>query len=535
MATNKFMRGTPLLIGDNTVPGLKLPEDVSVLIPKIIQECHDFNLDFYPIVVQKLTYDEISEVASYGGFPVRFPHWKWGMEYGELQKGYEHGKHRIYEMVINTNPCYIYCLDSNTLVDDVTVISHAIGHNDFFKSNVFFSPTSENMMNQLANHGTRIRRYIARWGKEKVTEFIDHVLRIETLIDPTKAWDIRKIKDPIVRDTRTYHQPNRLPVKDDHEYMDAYLNPKEWKERQNQIVREEEVAEEMDVFRDPTKDVMGFLRDNAPFKPWQADIISMLYAEAVYFAPQRMTHMLNEGWASFVDYNIIAKRGLVGLGQKTGDCGIIEYCKHKMGVLGGKYSLNPYKLGFCLFLDIEERWDKGQFGPEWEACEDIKQREDWDQKLGLGHQKVLDVRRYYSDMLALGEFFTPEFCNKYEFFDWKRYPNGEYRIEDRDPKRIKQKLLKMYTNGGLPNIRLTDPNHKGKGYLFLQHEFDGRMLYPSYTTATLQSLYVLWGRDVCLATQKADGEEIVFHCHGPDEDDIDVIPRKKYEDGYGPE
>ena len=59
--TNKFMRGTPLLIGDNTVPGLKLPEELSRLIPEIIQTCHDFNLDFYPIVVQKLTYDEISE------------------------------------------------------------------------------------------------------------------------------------------------------------------------------------------------------------------------------------------------------------------------------------------------------------------------------------------------------------------------------------------------------------------------------------------------------------------------------------------
>ena len=84
-----------------------------------------------------MTYDEISELASYGGFPVRFPHWKWGMEYEELSRGYEYSRHRISEMVINTSPCYIYCLDSNTLVDNVDVIAHAIGHNDFFKNNVF--------------------------------------------------------------------------------------------------------------------------------------------------------------------------------------------------------------------------------------------------------------------------------------------------------------------------------------------------------------------------------------------------------------
>jgi spore cortex formation protein SpoVR/YcgB (stage V sporulation) len=33
----------------------------------------------------------------------------------------------ISEMVINTNPCVIYCLDSNTLVDNIDVIAHALG------------------------------------------------------------------------------------------------------------------------------------------------------------------------------------------------------------------------------------------------------------------------------------------------------------------------------------------------------------------------------------------------------------------------
>ena len=527
---NKFMMGTPILCGDNTVPGLKLPEELAKLVPAIIKACHEFDLEFYPIVVQKLTYDEISEVASYHGFPVRYPHWKWGMEYAELQKGYEHGKHRIYEMVINTNPAYIYCLDSNTLVDDVTVIAHAIGHNDFFKNNVFFAPTSENMMNQLANHGTRIRRYIARWGKERVTEFIDDVLRIDTLIDPMKAWSCRKVKDVVVRDERQYVQPVRLPIKNDHEYMDSWVNPPDWKQEQDRRAKEKEVAQELELFREPTKDIMGYLKDNARLKPWQQDIMAMLYNETLYFAPQRMTHMMNEGWASFVDFNIIAKQGLASLGQKRHDMGIFDYAKHKMGVLGGKYSMNPYKLGFCLFQNIEERWDKGRFGPEWDNCTDIKQREDWDQKLGLGHGKVLEVRKYYDDITILAEFFTPDFCNEYEFFDWKRYPNGEYKIEDRNPERIKKKLIKRYMNGGLPDIRLADPNHRGKGILFLQHEWDGRLLYPPYARPTLASLYRLWGNDVCLATKGKNGEEVVYHCYGPDEEFIEITPRKKYEE-----
>ena len=96
-----FMHGAPLLVGDNTIPGVQLSKELKELIPKVLQSCREWGLDFYPTVVQLLTYDEISEIAAYGGFPVRFPHWSFGMEYEELQRGYEFGMHKIYEMVIN--------------------------------------------------------------------------------------------------------------------------------------------------------------------------------------------------------------------------------------------------------------------------------------------------------------------------------------------------------------------------------------------------------------------------------------------------
>jgi len=412
---NKFFHGSSLLLGDNTTPGLQVPEELQKCLPTIFKECTDFGLDYYPTVVQMLTYDEISEIAAYGGFPVRYPHWKFGMEYEELQRGYEHGMHRIYEMVINTNPCYIYCLDSNSLLDNVTVVAHALGHNDFFKNNIFFSPTNQNMMNQLANNGTRIRKYSSRWGKERVTEFIDHCLRIETLIDFSKAWDRREVKEIRIIDERKWKHPKRLNVGDGHDYMEPYINTHEWTEKQQAKIDRNEVAEELGIFKGATKDIMGFIRDHAPLRPWQADILDILYKESMYFSPQRLTKMLNEGWASFIDHNIMCNRGLCGLGQDSPDCGIIEYAKHKMGVLGGKYSTNPYKLGFCLFLEIEERWNKGQFGTEWEECDDMEARRKWDTKANLGHEKVFDVRKYYNDLTALSEFFTPEFCDKYDF------------------------------------------------------------------------------------------------------------------------
>lgn len=531
MAKSRMLSGTSLLRGDNTIPGIKMHKEVRAVLPQIEEACRKMGLTYNPVVVEFVPYDEMAELASYGGFPVRYPHWKWGQEYEEMARGYEYNQYRISEMVINTCPGYIYCMDSNTLVDNVDVIAHAIGHLDFFKNNVFFEQTDENMMNKLANHGTRIRRYMARWGYEIVTEFIDNVLRIDTLLDSNKAWHKKKIKEAVVRDEREYRHPERLVSK--HNYMDEWVNPKGFIQKQNEDIKKGDAAEFLDLFGGPEKDIFGYLKNHAPLKPWQQDIISMLYEEAMYFSPQRATKMGNEGWASFVDYHIMCRMGLASLGQESDDMGIWHYAEHKMHVLGGKYSQNPYKLGFELMLDIEDRWNKGKFGPEWDSCTDMKQKENWDKKLGLGMEKVFEVRKNYNDFLMIHEFFTPEFCEKKQFFEWKRFPNGEYKIVNKDFKSIKKKLLQRYLNGGLPDIRLVDPNHLGKGWFLMQHMSDGRPLLDSYARDTIASIYRLWQSVVILATKNKDGVEFVYVCDGPSsEKNVGVMTRSDYEKSY---
>lgn len=527
---SRMLTGSPILMGDNTIPGVKIHKEVLAVVDEIFAACRAFGLDFYPTIVEFMTYDEISELAAYGGFPVRYPHWRFGMEYEELSRGYEYGMHRISEMVLNSSPCRLYCLDSNTLCDNVDVIAHALGHNDFFKNNVFFSATNTDMVNKMGNHGTRIRKYIARWGKETVTTFIDHVLRLETLVDPMKAWKDRTIKEAFIRDERKYYEPNR--VTHEHNYMDSWLNPIEKMQKQHEDIRKKEVSDYLDLFGSPEKDILGYLKDNAPLKPWQQDIISMLYEESLYFAPQRATKMANEGWASFVDYNIMCRMGLCSLGQKSDGSGIIEYAKHKMLVLGGKYSQNPYKTGYELLLDIEDRWNKGRFGSEYENCVSMREKENWDKKLGLGKEKVFEVRKHYNDALLIAEFFTEDFCHKNEYYEYQWTPKGEKVIVDRDYKSIKKKLLQKYTNGGLPDIRLVDPNHCGKGYMLLQHYFSGLPLYQPYLKDVLTSLWRIWQNKIVLATQEED-EEVVWMCDGASPyTNVIRLTRKLYEQEY---
>lgn len=437
-------------------------------------------------------------------------------EYGEeetIDIALDHDEHDFLANGLvshNTNPCYIYNLASNTLADHLTVVAHATGHNDFFKNNIHFSATDTNMLNKMANHSARIRNYMSRWGKERVTEFIDHVMRLETLIDGSEAWTERVIKDRNIRDERRYNKPQLLNVDKQRLYMEPFINTPAFRKKQNEDVHERDIADEIGFFKEPTKNILGFIRDNAPLKPWQADIVSMLYEESIYFFPQRQTKVLNEGWASTTDSVIMAEKGFISLGQKSDDCGIVEYADHKMGVLGGKYSMNPYKLGYYLLADIRERWDKGRFGQEYEECTDLHKKENWDVPTNLGKEKIFEVRKFYDDLTFIHEFFTEDFCRKQEYFHWKHYPNGEYRLESRDYKKIKHGLMQRHINGGLPDIRLMEPNYGGRGIMMLQHFSDGRPLYDPYIGDVLSSIRFIWNNDVILATNSDEGKERVY-------------------------
>jgi stage V sporulation protein R len=123
-----------------------LPPEIRELVEKIHGYAVDYGLDFFPTIFEMLDYDEINQVAARGGFPTRYPHWRFGMGYQELSKGYSYGLQKIYEMVINNNPCYAYLLKCNMLADQKLVIGHVYAHCDFFKNNFWFQHTNCKML-----------------------------------------------------------------------------------------------------------------------------------------------------------------------------------------------------------------------------------------------------------------------------------------------------------------------------------------------------------------------------------------------------
>jgi len=162
---------------------MSLTPELSAFKDEIRGYAREYGLDFYETIFEVVEYDELNEIASFGGFPTRYPHWRFGMEYEELAKGYSYGLSKIYEMVINNDPCYAYLMRCNNLVDQKLVMAHVYGHCDFFKNNLWFAHTNRKMMDEMANHAIRIRRYVEHFGENRVENFVDVCLSLENLID----------------------------------------------------------------------------------------------------------------------------------------------------------------------------------------------------------------------------------------------------------------------------------------------------------------------------------------------------------------
>ena len=361
-------------------------------------------LDFFDTVFEFLDSEEMNMVATYGGFPNRYPHWSFGMEYERLQKSYKYGLHRIYEMVINNDPCYAYLLESNNEVDQKIVMAHVYGHCDFFKNNVAFAQTNRKMMDTMANHAAKVRTFIDKYGLDAVESFIDICKEIEDLIDPHGVFIERRAKSNLsLMNPEKDERPiaRKIPAK---EYMDGHVNPPEIVLRKQEELdaeydKKKQVQQKQNFPEKPQKDALLFLIEHAPLEEWQREILWMIREEAYYFAPQAETKIMNEGWATYWHQKIMMRM--------LTDAEIIDFADHHSGTIAASpIQINPYRLGWQLWKDIEERWNKGKFGKEYDDCDDYKARKNWDKKLSLGKEKIFQVRKIYNDITFVDEFFT---------------------------------------------------------------------------------------------------------------------------------
>ncbi|MFH0903367.1 MAG: SpoVR family protein, partial [Pseudomonadota bacterium] len=334
----------------------------------------------------------------------------------------------------------------------------------------------------------------------------DTCLSLENLIDPMAPFIVRRQQPNKEEEPSETEEVPKLRAKS---YMDKFINPPEFVEKQKQ--RQKAAQEKVRKFpEEKQRDVLLFLIDHAPMAKWERDILESVREEAYYFAPQAQTKIMNEGWASFWHSKIMTERAL-----KASE--IIDYADANSGILAtAPGQLNPYKLGVELFRHIEDRWNRGRFGKEWNECDDMEAKKNWDRRLGLGRAKIMEVRRLYNDITFLDEFFTLEFCVDQKFYAFGfNERSGNWEIQTREFKKVKDRLLFQLTNHGQPFIFVLDGNFENRGELLLGHRHEGVDLRLDHARDTLANLFRVWKRPACIVT-KIDNKGRILRFDGKD-------------------
>ncbi len=153
-------------------------------IGEITEIAKGFGLDFYPMRYEICPAEIIYTFGAYG-MPTRFSHWSFGKQFHKMKLHYDLGLSKIYELVINSDPCYAFLLDSNSLIQNKLIVAHVLAHCDFFKNNVRFQNTKRDMVESMAATADRVRKYEIQHGKQEVENFLDAVLAIDEHIDPS--------------------------------------------------------------------------------------------------------------------------------------------------------------------------------------------------------------------------------------------------------------------------------------------------------------------------------------------------------------
>ncbi|MFC6904189.1 SpoVR family protein [Halalkalicoccus tibetensis] len=314
-------------------------------------------LEPYPVNYWIVDNDEMNQLIAYDGFQERYPHWRWGMKFDRQRKQNQYVGGKAFELVNNDDPSNAFLQESNSLADQKAVITHVEAHADFFANNRWFGlftgdepGSGPKAAAMLSRHARTVESAMADPDVERseVERWIDNVLCIEDAIDQHSAF---------VRQRAREERPDREDIEEAlsglglSETVRGEVFDEEWLERQRGDGSSESFPET------PDPDLLAFLREHgkqydgeseraSEMEPWQREVLDALRAEAYYFAPQRMTKVMNEGWAAYWESMMMAEEGFADGNE------FIDYADHQARVLGSP-GLNPYKLGKELWEYIE--------------------------------------------------------------------------------------------------------------------------------------------------------------------------------------
>lgn len=455
-----------------------------------------YGLDCYPNQIEVVSSEQMLDAYSSVGMPVMYKHWSFGKSFVQNYQQYMRGKMGLaYELVINSSPCVNYLMEENSAMMQTLVLAHAaFGHNSFFKCNHLFRQwtDAEGIVDYLVFANDYIAKCEERYGWKEVEDVLDAAHALQNYgVDKYK----RKGKQSKSKlDQRLRERENAKQA-----MLDLVM--------ERTVPKIDSLVTDADAeYFEPQENILYFIEKNAPDLPvWKREIVRIVRKIAQYFYPQRLTKVMNEGWATFWHYTLIhdlREMGLVDEGF------MLEFYESHCGVVWQhpkSNSINPYALGFAMFMDIKRvameptEEDRLWFGTQgWVGCGDWLKTIDW-------------AMRNFKDESFIQQFLSPKIMREFGFFalvDDAR--DEEYTVaaihNDAGYRRVRDTLANQHTNNMfLPEILVADVRRKTDRALVLRHDmYNGRPLELEETMRVLNYTEQLWGFQVELKSFNGD-------------------------------
>jgi len=365
---------------------------------------HDRGLAFDPVIFQITDSDAIAEVASMG-LPNRFIHWYWGGAYKELVTQQNKEVFTILELVLNTAPSHAFLRSTNTYLQNVLVIAHVLGHADFFANNHWYRKSNKNMLNHTEQHARLIRTYETQYGRERVEKLLDALLTVATSVNAFER------------------------------------SPQERRKR-----------------------LIYYLEERAPLEEFERVLLDALCEEAEYFDLIQRTHLINEGWATFIEAELLTRL----LTARQWASLSVQLCNRPA----------PYTIGYTLFKHVRDR---------------------------EGFARALEIRRFYEDVSLIDVALTDEMVRRLDLFVY----DPKEKQKSYDLLKVKDMLIAQKLYKGEPRVEV-DPASQGRD-LLLVHMDEDRKLESKRVGFFLKAVYALWRNPVKL---RANGKVYTYDRRG---------------------
>jgi len=418
-------------------------KDLEIWDDKICEIASGHGLDWYPISYEVCDYYEMIGHMSYHGMPSHYQHWSYGKSFERTHQMYNLGMEGLpYELIINSNPSIAYLMRENPAYLQILIMSHCVGHSDFFKNNRLFSNTNaESVIFKFKNAKKRIQSYIENphIGRYKVENFLDclHTIRFQTERNGLR----RETKEEIEK-----------------RYVNLLNNDNALDDKNIRFLMDRTILK-------PDYDILSFLIEYGKhFESWESDIINIVREESQYFLPQIRTKILNEGWASFWHYKIMHE---LDLPQEYH----LPFLKsHNQVIRPHTGKVNPYNMGFYLFKKIEEN---------------------------NGIEECFFIRETHDDESAVRCHIDIDDARKMNLFSYSTKGDSVTidEISDEDGwKSIKSDLISNLGTNSIPQVFISDISQTGD--LIIEHSHDGRDLNLEYAETVIDKIREIWPGDV---------------------------------------